>query len=180
MQHCINQHLYCLDGRSPPIAPPMTELSGELITYCCFHCEGSNVLSRKIFDAQLVVYHAESDLWKMSMFLLAGVAGAALTVTLSIWGVLKDDVLVDQLTVVKPGWSLWITWAVIGFVFGFAIWYFLSFLRIRVIRLLLSYDHWFIGRANILDYVGDLWSLEVLSHNINIIPTVYHSYGPCV
>ena len=90
------------------------------------------------------------------MFLLAGVAGAALTVTLSIWGVLKDDVLVDQLTVVKPGWSLWITWAVIGFVFGFAIWYFLSFLRIRVIRLLLSYDHWFIGRANILDYVGDL------------------------
>ena len=92
----------------------------------------------------------------MSVLFLTGVAGATLAMTLSMWGVLKDDVLVDHFPVVTPGWSLWITWAAMGFVFGSAIWCFLSFLRIRVIRLLLSYDHWFIGRANFLDYVSDL------------------------
>jgi len=93
---------------------------------------------------------------EMGMLLLTGVAGATLAMMLSMWGVLKGDVLVDYLPVVTPGWSLWIAWAVIGFVFGSVIWYFLSFLRIRVIRLLLSYDHWFIGKANFLDYVSDL------------------------
>ncbi|XP_065912520.1 carnitine O-palmitoyltransferase 1, muscle isoform-like [Dysidea avara] len=103
----------------------------------------------------------------MGMLLLTGVAGATLAMSLSMWGVLKDDVLVNRLPVVTPGWSLLITWAVMGFVFGSAIWYFLSFLRIRVIRLLLSYDHWFIGRANFLDY---LWAvcLKMLMNSKNL------------
>ena len=46
----------------------------------------------------------------------------------------------------------------LGFVAGMMIWYALSFLRIRIIRLLLSYDHWFIGRPNFIDYVSDLLS----------------------
>ncbi|XP_065912529.1 carnitine O-palmitoyltransferase 1, liver isoform-like [Dysidea avara] len=81
-----------------------------------------------------------------------GVVGATLAITFSLLGILKDDILVRF----SPGWSLWITLGTTGFVCGTAIWYFLSFLRVRVIRLLLSYDHWFIGKPNCFDR---LWAL---------------------
>ncbi|XP_065910251.1 carnitine O-palmitoyltransferase 1, liver isoform-like [Dysidea avara] len=88
--------------------------------------------------------------------LMTGVAGATLAVTFSLWGVLKDDVLANQFPIVGPGWSLWMTWAAIGFVCGAVIWYGLLFLRVRIIRLLLSYDHWFIRKPNCFDW---LWAL---------------------
>ena len=48
----------------------------------------------------------------------------------------------------------------VGFVAGIMIWYLLSWslslLRIRIIRLLLMYDHWFIERRpNFIDYVSE-------------------------
>ena len=86
--------------------------------------------------------------------LMTGVAGATLAVTFSLWGVLKDDVLANQFPIVGPGWSLWMTWAAIGFVCGAVIWYGLLFLRVRIIRLLLSYDHWFIRKPNCFDWVS--------------------------
>jgi len=90
----------------------------------------------------------------MATLLISGMAGATLAVTLSSFGIL-EDVLADRLPVAKLGSA---TRALLGFVGGVMIWYALSFLRIRVIRLLLSYDHWFIGRPNLFDYVSDLFT----------------------
>ena len=89
----------------------------------------------------------------MATLLVSGVAGAILAATVSNFGILEDT-LVVQLPVANLGLA---TKTVLGFVAGTMIWYALSFLRIRVIRLLLSCDHWFIGRPpNFMDIVSDL------------------------
>lgn len=94
---------------------------------------------------------------EMAALLISGIAGATLAVTLSSFGIL-EDVLADQLPVANMGSA---TRALLGFVGGVMIWYALSFLRIRVIRLLLSYDHWFIGKPNFVDYVSDIFLTRI-------------------
>lgn len=90
---------------------------------------------------------------EMATLLIYGVAGATLATMMSNFGVLEDT-LVALLSISNLGLP---TRAILGFIGGVMIWYALSFLRIRVIRLLLSYDHWFIGRQNFIDYVSDLY-----------------------
>lgn len=86
----------------------------------------------------------------MATLLISGVMGATLAAALSNYGIVEDV----QLPVANLGLA---TKTVLGFVAGVVIWYALSFLRIRVIRLLLSCDHWFIARQNFIDYVSDLF-----------------------
>lgn len=88
----------------------------------------------------------------MAMLLIAIVVGTTLGATASNFGIL-EDALVSILPIAALGWA---ARTLLGFFGGVMIWYALSFLHIRVIRLLLSCDHWFIGRQNYLDYVSDL------------------------
>ena len=81
--------------------------------------------------------------YKLAM-LISGVAGATLFVLVP-----KANLGFADQTSVRT---------LFGFIAGLTIWHALSFLRIRIIRLLLSYDHWFIGRPNFIDYVSDLFS----------------------
>ena len=86
---------------------------------------------------------------QMAMLLISSVAGATIAVFMSNFEIIESTVM--------PKGTLGLTaWALLGFIVGVMIWYALSFLRIRIIRLLLSYDHWFIGRMNFVDYVSDL------------------------
>lgn len=86
--------------------------------------------------------------FEMAALLISGVAGAIVAAVIWNFGPLEDGVIV-QLPIINMG---------LGFVLGVVVWFALSFLRIRVIRLLLSYDHWFIGKPNFVDYVSDLFS----------------------
>ena len=100
------------------------------------------------------------------MLLISGVAGAAIAAMMSNFGLL-DDALVALVPKANLGFAARI---LLGFVVGVMIWYALSFLRIRIIRYLLSYDHWFIGRPNFIDYVSDL----NFSHDFENVPPFIH------
>ena len=100
----------------------------------------------------------------MAMLLISGVAGATIAVMMSSFGIL-DDALAALVPKVNLGFA---ARTLLGFVAGVTIWYALSFLRIRIIRLLLSYDHWFIGRPNFIHYVSDLFSRFVPLHSLKI------------
>ena len=93
---------------------------------------------------------------QMAMLLISSVAGATIAVLMSNFEIIES-------TFVPKGIFGLATWAVLGFIIGVMIWYALSFLRIRIIRLLLSYDHWFIGRMNFVDYVSASDLLRSLS-----------------
>ena len=103
---------------------------------------------------------------QMAMLLISGVAGATIAAMMSNFRIL-DDALVSLVPKANLGLA---ARTLLGFVAGIMIWYALSFLRIRIIRLLLSYDHWFIGRPNFIDYVSDLLSLAILK----IVPPFIH------
>ena len=95
--------------------------------------------------------------YKLTM-LISGVAGAAIAAMISNFGLLDD-----ALVALVPKANLRLAARILlGFVAGVMILCTLSFLRIRIIRLLLSYDHWFIGRPNFIDYVGDLFGRVTL------------------
>ena len=88
------------------------------------------------------------------IMLISGVAGAT-----GITAMMCNGILDDALVALVPNVNLrFAARILLGFVAGVTIWYALSFLRIRMIRLLLSYDHWLIGRPNFIDYVSDLSS----------------------
>ena len=90
----------------------------------------------------------------MATILISGVIGASLGAMMSNFGIIEDAV-VAVLQISNLGSA---ARTLLGFVVGVMIWYALSFLRIRVIRFMLSYDHWFIGKQNFIDYVSDLFS----------------------
>ena len=86
--------------------------------------------------------------------LISGVAGATIAAMMSNFEILEDALIV----LVPKGKLGFAARMLLGFAMGVMIWYGLSFLRIRIIRFLLSYDHWFIARPNFIDYVSDLFS----------------------
>ena len=94
----------------------------------------------------------------MAAVLISGVIGASLGALMPNFGIVEDAVVtVLQISTLGSAARM-----LLGFVGGIMIWYALSFLRIRVIRLILSYDHWFIGKQNFIDYVSDLFHEIVL------------------
>lgn len=102
----------------------------------------------------------------MATILISGVIGASLGALMSNFGIIEDAV-VTVLQISNLGLA---ARTLLGFVGGVMIWYALSFLRIRVIRFLLSYDHWFIGKQNFIDYVSDLFHRCLFSRTCS----VYH------
>ena len=104
----------------------------------------------------------------MATVLIYGVIGAFLGALIPNFGIIEDAV-VTVLQISNLGLA---ARTLLGFVGGVMIWYALSFLRIRVIRLLLSYDHWFIGKQSFIDYVSDLFHRYLFSRTCNC--SVYH------
>lgn len=111
----------------------------------------------------------------MATILISGVIGASLGAMMSNFGVVEDAV-VTALQISNLGSA---ARTILGFVGGVMIWYALSFLRIRVIRFLLSYDHWFIGKPNFVDYVSDLFSQSCPACHYSYGSYTPYSCGPC-
>ena len=95
------------------------------------------------------------------MLLMCGVAGASLAAITSNFGKLEDFLvaLVPKASGLGVAGERLAIRMPLGFVAGVITWYILSwsllFLRIRIIRLLLTYNHWFIEkRPNSIDYVS--------------------------